>query len=85
MKAPMSSIGWKRGWRKMRLERLPRLRLRRGSMPCGGIKVSMVLNSKNIPLNLYLEYQSGRLRKNVLYKDRSGSRETRKEPVFIQM
>lgn len=54
-------------------------------MPCGGIKVSMVLNSKNIPLNLYLEYQSGRLRKNVLYKDRSGSRETRKEPVFIQM
>lgn len=38
---------------KDRLDRLVSVRLRRASMPCGGIKDSMVLGSKGISLHLY--------------------------------
>lgn len=55
-----------------------------GLLPYSGIQVSMVLNSKDIPLNLYLEYQPGRHMKHGLHKGSRGGRETR-EPVLIRM
>ena len=69
----------------MRLERLARVRLRRALMPYSRVKVSMVLNSKDIPLHLYVKDQSPKHMKNGVNKDGSGGTETSKEPVVIQM
>lgn len=40
------------GRRKRRMEKKVTVRLRRALVPCGGIKVSVILKSKEVPLSL---------------------------------